>query len=411
MISISKKTFVFVLIACVLFGAMIAAWACAATIFKHQRPALPADYSAPAVATGGSVTLSAEEYGALLYMKNKYDKLEQLEQIIKNTYYEEVSDEELEEGVYRGLFNSLGDVYSQYITADEYGKALYYTAGELDGIGVLMTSDTDRGLVRIKKVYSDSPAEKAGVQAGDFIVSVDGVEYSATQLNELTEHTRGKAGTTVEIVFERDGEEYTAVMTRGHIITETVEYSMLENRIGYIQITSFTKETGNEFRSAFRDLELKRPKGIIIDIRNNGGGIIESGIEVADELLPGCTITTLSNVHGEKEVYTSDADAASVPYVLLVNGNTASTSEILASAIKANEGGALVGTRTYGKGIVQVMSKLDQGDAYRLTILEYVDPAGNKIHGAGVTPDYIVEQTNDPDTDAQLEKAIELLSE
>jgi carboxyl-terminal processing protease len=244
----------------------------------------------------------------------------------------------------------------------------------------------------------------------DIILMVDDVPYTAAEMDEAGAHMRGKPGTKVKLTIFRGGETKDYTITRANIVKHSVRAEMLEDDIAYIRISSFEDNTAEEFQRELRSIEMKGAKGMVIDIRNNGGGIVSAGEKIADLLLPECTIVFLVNNKGERAPTYSGGSATAIPYVILVNEGTASTSEILAAAVKDNNGGKLVGTRTFGKGVVQGVYPLNgSGDAVKLTTHQYLSPNGDVIHKKGIDPDYLVELIADDPRDYQLEKAIELL--
>lgn len=354
----------------------------------------------------GSVSVSYKEYASLEYMNKKYAKLEMLYQTIEKNFYKDVDEDMLETGMYKGLFAGLGDVYSSYMTKEEYEAWKAAALGEFEGIGVTF-SQTDAGNFVILSVIGGSPAAEGGIKAGDVILKVDGKKY--TDLETLGAAIRGTAGSKVVITYQRNKHKNTITLIREKIVTETVSYKLRNDKIGYIKISSFEENTAEDFSTALRDLEVRGAKGLIIDLRNDGGGLVNEGIEIADSLLGKGTITYLQARDGEKQFYYSDADKTELPYVLLVNGGTASTSEIVAAAIKDSKDGLVVGTTTFGKGIVQSTTQLSDGTAIKLTIKQYFSPLGHIIHKIGVKPDYIVKENSKIKGDEQLNKALALL--
>ncbi len=354
----------------------------------------------------GSVQVSVSEYESLKYMNDKYAKLEQLYQTIEESFYKGVDEDALEIGIYKGLFSGLDDVYSAYMTKEEYEAWKASALGEFEGIGITF-SQNDNGEFVILNTITNSPAQKAGLLAGDFILKVDGKEF--TDLEALGTAIRGDAGSKVEVTYQRNNEEFTISLIRAKIVTESVSYELRADSIGYIKISGFEDQTSEDFASALRDLEVKGAKGLIIDLRNNGGGLVDEGIQIADKLMGKGTITYLQDRNGKKEYYESDAQKTTLPFVVLVNDGTASTSEIVAAAIKDSDDGQLIGITTFGKGIVQSTSQLPDGDAIKLTIKQYFSPLGTTIHKIGVTPDYVVEDDSTTQADEQLNKALALL--
>jgi len=358
------------------------------------------------MANVGTVQVPVSEYENLKYMNEKYAKLEQLYQTIEDNFYKDVDTNSLEIGIYKGLFSGLDDVYSAYMTKDEYEAWKASALGEFEGIGITFAQD-DNGEFVILNTITGSPAEKAGLLAGDLILKVDGKEF--TDLETLGTAIRGDAGSKVEVTYQRNSKEFTISLIRAKIVTESVSYELRKDGIGYIKITGFEDQTSEDFASALRDLEVKGAKGLIIDLRNNGGGLVDEGVQIADKLMGKGTITYLQDRNGKKEYYESDAQKTSLPYVVLVNDGTASTSEIVAAAIKDSDDGQLVGITTFGKGIVQSTSQLPDGDAIKLTIKQYFSPLGTTIHKIGVTPDFVIEDNPNIDGDEQLNKALALL--
>lgn len=353
-------------------------------------------------ATGsGTVTISASEYNDLTYMSDKYAKAEKLWNLVQNNYYLELTDEQIEEGLYKGIFESTGDIYSGYMNPEEWQLWQTSATGEFEGVGVTFQQKEDGTYVVINTV-KDSPAEKAGLLPGDQLTKVDGEEY--TDSTEMSMAIRGDKGTTVDLTYIRDGVENTVTLTRTTIHNETVTSEILEDNIGLITISGFEMQTSEDFEAALKEMENKAVKGVIIDLRNNGGGLVDECVAIADMLLDKGTVMYTEDHDGNREYVYCEEGRTNLPYVVLVNENTASSSEILTAAIQDNAGGKIVGTVTFGKGIIQNSAPLDNGTGYKLTILQYFSPNGNKIHEVGVTPDEIVEGEEE-----QLKKAIELL--
>lgn len=354
----------------------------------------------------GSVKIPLSEYEKLQYMNDKYAKLEQLYQTVEANFYQEVDSDALEIGIYKGLFSGLDDVYSSYMTKEEYEAWKASALGEFEGIGITF-SQNDNGEFVIINTVDGSPAQKAGLMAGDFILKVDGKEY--TDLETMGAAIRGEAGSKVEVTYQRNSKEYSVSLIRAKIVTQSVRYELRQDKIGYIKITGFEDKTSEDFTAALRDLEVKGAIGLVIDLRNNGGGLVDEGVQIADELMGKGTITYLQDREGKKEYYESDEQKTALPYVVLVNEGTASTSEIVAAAIKDSDDGLLVGVTTFGKGIVQSTSQLPDGDAIKMTIKQYFSPMGTTIHKIGVKPDYVVEDNPKKDGDEQLNKALALI--
>ena len=346
-------------------------------------------------------------------------KLQTILYIIKNYYYQDVDDQTLIDGVYAGIVESLDDPYSAYYTAEEYEDLMDTLTGNYAGIGALLQKNAETGEVAITKVYADTPAEKAGLQEGDIIVSADGNIATEEDLDVFVQHIRGDEGTDVELVINREGEEMTVTCTRASISTPTVEHQMLDNNVGYIQVSQFTDGTYNDFVAAYEDLEAQGMTSVIFDMRNNGGGLLDSVVDILDYLLPEGTVVYTMDKAGNREDYTSDAATyKSIPMTVLVNGNTASAAEIFTGAIRDFDYGTIIGTQTFGKGIVQSTIPLTDGSAVKLTTQTYYTPSGECIHGTGITPDEVLEyeflggeeDAYSVDLDNQIQKALEVLA-
>jgi len=390
MLALKKKKFFGIIIGSMVLG-MVLAIGLSALFFWRQD----------------TVLLSQSKYDAMAEMAGKYEKTEQLSQLIQQNYYLPVEEGNLMEGVYRGLFLGLKDPYSEYLTAEEYEELMIHTLGEFEGIGVTITAD-ENGNIIVVSTIEGTPADLAGLKTGDIITMVDGDPYTGMELSKAAQAMRGEKGTQVTITYWRAGVMKEETLTRATIIGQSVYSKILENDIGYLRITQFEKNTAVDFEREFRGLQSRDVQGIVIDIRNNGGGIMDSGIAIADLLIGQGTITYLENQKGERTYYNSDSSMVDIPYVLLVNEGTASTSEILAAAVKDNEGGQLVGSRTFGKGVVQSVEQLPDGDAMKLTILQYFSPDGDVIHGKGIQPDISMEDQEETPNDEVLEKALSL---
>lgn len=388
--NMKKSHLVWIIVASLLVGGLVSYGT--TSLFRGQEVH-------PAV--GGEVTLSKEEYEQLQYMNDKYAKAEELWQYVSENYYIDVSDEDLANGMYKGIFAGTGDIYSEYMTKEEYAQWETSMEGEFEGVGVTFEQQESGEYVVISTVKG-SPAEKGGLKPGDILTKVDGEEYETS--TQMSMAIRGESGTDVKITYVRDGKEAEVTLTRAKIVMATVESEIRDDNIGYIKISSFENKTAADFEEALRQMESKAVKGLIIDLRDNGGGLVDQSVKIADMLLGEGTVIYTEDRQGDKETYTSDKDRTSLPYVVLVNENTASASEILAAAIQDNSGGKIVGTVTFGKGIIQVSHQRSDGSGVKLTVMQYFSPKGNKIHGVGVTPDVEVEGE-----EGQLKKAVELL--
>lgn len=336
---------------------------------------------------------------------NRYSTLDELYQNLQENYYDDIDEEALLEGACKGMVEALGDPYSSYMTETEYKNWLNSFQGEYSGIGVTFTQDQSGNFVIIS-VENDSPAASAGMEPGDIIVKVDGKTYDDMDL--LANAIKGKAGTDVKISYKSDDKEKVVTVTREKIVQHSVSSEMLDDETAYINITSFIDNTYDDFKAALDEVESKGAKKLVLDLRDNGGGLLTSCIDVADEFLDEGVVVYVEDREGERDEYSAEDGKTELKTVVLVNENSASAAEILAAALQEN-GFELVGNTTFGKGVIQSTATLRDGSAIKLTIMQYFSPKGNVIHQKGVTPDYEVENSEDGDEDAQLDKALELL--
>ena len=356
---------------------------------------------------GGSVRIPVSEYSALQTIGKEYQDIEKLKAKVMELSLFPVTEDQLMTGMKRGLLSGVGDPYTNYLTKEDYESLMIMTTGQLQGIGVTVTSNNN--FVEIVSTVKESPAHKAGLKSGDLIIKVDGTEYDGSQLQEAAAALRGETGTKVLVTFLRDETVREIEIIRAEIELESVTSKMLDDQIGYIDIKSFESNTGSDFEKELRGLEMKGAKGLIIDLRDNGGGIVESGVEIADLLLDEGIIAYTEDYKKDRTYYKSVHGKTKLPYVILVNQGTASTSEILVAGVKYHKGGPVVGEKTYGKGVIQTVLGVTPKDYMRITIMEYFSPDGNAIHKQGIQPDYTVELTEGDMKDYQLDKALELL--
>ncbi len=346
--------------------------------------------------------------GILPYREyRQYKKLVSLSEKINEDFYKKPDKDMLETGIYKGLFAGLGDVYSAYYTKDEMKQLLEASSGKYVGVGMTVGPDKETGRIRVESTFDKSPAKEAGIQKGDFIVRVDGKSYTYQEMDIAVKNMRGKAGTSVKISLIRGNRQIEKTVVRRQITIQTIESRVLENNLGYISIKSFDEDTADDFRSALKNLEAKNIKGLIVDVRNDGGGLLDVVENIADRLLGKAVIVYTQDNKGNKEyLRSSDKEKVSIPIVVLTNGNSASASEILTGAILDNKAGISVGTTTYGKGLVQQVVPLRDGTGYKLTTAQYFTPNGSYINEKGIKPTIEVKEEKD-----QLPRAISYLKE
>lgn len=344
------------------------------------------------------------------------EKLGVLENTIKQYFWQDVDESTLEEGVYKGLLESLDDPYSVYYTHDELVQLQQQTEGIYYGIGAYISQDNEMGYVRVSKIIKNTPAEASGLQQDDYIYKVDGEDMQGKDSSYVVSKIKGEAGTKVTITVVREGatDPIDIEVERQKIESPTVEYQMLDNDMAYIQITEFDLVTTEQFEEAYKQAQADEMKGLILDLRSNPGGNLSTVCDIARMILPKGLIVYTEDKYGKREEYTCDgANQIKVPLVVLTNGYSASASEILAGAVKDYGIGTLVGTTTYGKGIVQKVINLSDGSAVKLTVSNYFTPNGNNIHKIGIEPDVEVEfdaEQYKNGVDNQLEKAKEVLA-
>lgn len=345
--------------------------------------------------------------------------LQKYKEIIDKYYLGDVDEEKLKEGAIKGYIEGLGDPYTEYISADEMADYLSDTMGNFVGIGIYMVKNTEKGKIQVLAPIKGSPAEKAGIQAGDLILTVDGVDYSADEMTIASNKIKGEEGTTVTIEVLRGTETKKYELKREKVKVNQVEGKVLPNNIGYINFTSFDETTADDFKAKFEEINKQGIKSLIIDLRNNGGGIVDQALQIADYVADKDSVLLYEVDKNNKEtVKKAKTDPIiNMPIIILTNENTASASEILAGALKDLGKAKTVGTTTYGKGVIQQILKLSDGSGLKVTIEEYQTPNRSKIHKIGIAPD---EEVKLPDSvtnvlnvteseDTQLQKAIEML--
>lgn len=366
--------------------------------------------------TGTQEASVANEEPQSVVNEDSMEKLEAIEEVIDEYYYkeEDIDTSAMIDGMYAGVVDALNDPYSVYYTAEEWNQLMQETEGIYYGIGAYLSIDPTTTLARISGVIPGTPAEEAGLRENDIIYMVDGESVQGMELTEIVSRVKGEENTVVHLTIVREGEtDYLEMdVARSKIESPTVTYEMYDNGVGYIRITEFDDVTVNQFTTAMDSIKEADAKGLILDLRSNPGGSLSAVVDIARQMLPKGLIVYTEDKNGKREEYTCDGkQELQIPLVVLVNGNSASASEIMAGAIKDYGIGTLIGTTTFGKGIVQRILPLTDGTALKLTISAYYTPNGNNIHGIGIEPDIACELDNEAyyndGIDNQLEKAKE----
>ena len=327
---------------------------------------------------------------------------------IETKYVNDTDDVKLIDGAIDGMVKSLNDPHSNYLSPKMYKTLMEQTEGSFAGIGVVMGMDNEQK-IHIVGIMENSPGQKAGLQEGDEILAVDGVPITQMAFDEVAAHVRGQAGTDVVLTIMRDNANQDITITRDNIKLKTVGHKMLDNNIGYIQIVSFSEDTANEFNEAYNDLKNQGMKALVLDLRNNPGGLLTTCVEIAKKLVPKGEIVSIVDKQGNKETYSSSLEAPEYPLAVLINKNSASASEILSGAIQDTKAGTIIGNTSYGKGSVQTILPMFEDDAVKLTIAKYYTPSGRSIDGTGITPDIEINLDENATSDTQLNKALEIL--
>ena len=364
--------------------------------------------------TNNPVSVSAKSNN-----KDISNKLNKYREIIDKYYLGEVDESKLEEGAIKGYIEGLDDPYTEYISKEDMDRYMDDTMGNFVGIGIYMIKNTKYDKIQVLSTIKGSPAEKAGIQSGDFIISVDGIEYKADDMTTVSNKIKGEEGTKVTVELLRGTENIKYELTRSKVKVNQVEGKVLSNDIGYIKFTSFDETTAEDFKKQYQELAKKNIKSLIIDLRNNGGGIVDQALEIADYIADKDSVLLYEVDKNSKEtVRKAKTDPIiNMPIVILTNENTASASEILAGALKDLGKAKTVGTTTYGKGVIQQILKLNDGSGLKITIEEYQTPNKNKINKVGIEPDEKVELPDSVESiftikeseDTQLQKAIDML--
>jgi len=377
-------------------------------------PTAISDVANGPVYSGDTVTISIEEYQQLL----KYAELEEIRQVVNEYYYQEPDEEALMDGAAMGMLYGLEDPYTFFYDPEAFAELWEEDEGDYVGIGIQIMADYSTGLCTITRVFTDSPALEVGMLRGDVLTRVEDIDVTATNLQEAVDIMRGEAGKPVSITVLRDGQFIDLVVTRAAVHTTWVNSCMLDEQVGYISLYEFSGDCSPKFSIQMDNLLAQGAKALVIDLRDNPGGWVDDAQRIADFFLPEGTLATLKYRDGTEEVYslTTDGKEVDIPLVVLVNEFSASASEILSGALQDYDRATIVGTQSYGKGVVQyVLPVGSRGAGMQLTVAQYFTAKGNEVHKVGITPDVIAEWPEDDNTmyqlgdlaDAQLKVAYE----
>lgn len=361
-----------------------------------------------------SSILTTETGGSNLTTSLKY-----IESIINKYYLKDVDEQKAIDGAISGYVDSLGDKYTEYITKEEMEEYTKDLMGNYVGIGIYMIENTEKNTIEIYATIKNSPAEEAGLLSGDIILSVDGIEYTGDTMDEASNNIKGEEGTVVKLEILRNQEKMTFEITRRKLPTDPIISEKLDNNIGYIVASNFYEGISNDFKSQYEELKNEGITSLIIDLRNNVGGLVNEALAIADYIVPKDKELLITvDKDGKEKIEKSKEDVlVDMPIVVLVNENTASSSEILVGALKDLGEATIVGTTTYGKGVIQQFISLKDGSGLKITVEEYYTPNRNKIDGTGIEPNEKVElpeTVTNPllvkrEEDTQLQKAIDIL--
>ncbi len=337
-------------------------------------------------------------------------KMNLMEQVIDAYYFGKIDQSKMTDGTYKGLVAGLGDQYSEYYTKDEYKSMLEDNAGKYVGIGALVSKNEKNGIISIQRVFKSSPAEKAGLKRGDIIVKVNGKDVTGEDLSKVVLKIKGEENTKVKLkILDKKKLKYKNVtLVRKTVDVPTVESKMIDkkNKIGYVEISEFDANTVKQFKKNIAKLKKQKVKGIIFDLRYNPGGMYDTVCQILDDILPKGTIVFTKDKYGKRDEVTSNSKSLKLPIVVLQNEGSASASEIFAGAVQDFKAGTIVGTQSYGKGVVQNTYPFSDGSALKLTVKKYFTPSGKNINGKGIAPDVKVDNTGKKDKQLDTGKKI-----
>ncbi len=354
------------------------------------------------------------------FIESVMSKVSVMQAFLDKEYYYEMDYEAAANAMYKGFMAYIGDEYGYYYDEEDFISLTQESTGTYCGIGATVMQDPDTGYIKIVKPFKNGPAFEAGIRTNDYITEIAGEDVSQMDLNNAVAIMKGKAGTSVNVKILRDGKEISFDIVRREIEIETVEYEMLEDKVGYVAVSSFEGKTAEHFSEAVDELIKQDAEGIIVDLRDNGGGLLTAVVDMLDYLLPEGVLVYTEDKDGEKVYERSDTSCVNIPMVVLINGNSASASEVFTGAMQDYEAAIVVGETSFGKGIVQTVRSLGDGTAIKYTTSAYYTPDGRNIHGTGIEPDIEVSLPEDEEAyedgvlkreyDTQLEKAIEVLT-
>ncbi|MBQ2745739.1 MAG: S41 family peptidase [Lachnospiraceae bacterium] len=362
--------------------------------------------------TSGDVEISEE-------MMEIFSKAQYIQEIIDTYYYYDEDMQDLADGIYAGMLQSLGDPYSVYYDEESFNALMESTTGTYCGIGVVVQQDPETMIITVVNPYEGCPGYEAGLQPGDIILGADELDFTNMDINEAVSYIKGEEDTSVVLHIMRGEEKKDITVTRRMIDIPTVSYELVEGNIAHIVIASFDEVTYDQFEEAMEQAEADGCKGYIFDVRDNGGGLYDTVVDMLDDLLPKGKIVYTEDKSGHQETEYSNSDCLEAPMAVLINGNSASASEIFAGAIQDYGVGKIIGTKSFGKGIVQSIMSLGDGTAVKVTISSYFTPNGRNIHGEGISPDMEIQLPQDenayengylkPECDTQLQEAIKYI--
>ncbi len=405
------------LLACGLIVVLLPMLSGCSALLTALKPTATVAPTADATKAGDTVTISKTEYEAL----KRFEKLGYMLDMVEANYYQEFDSQELLTNAARGLLYGLADPYTFYYSPQEYADMWADDEGNYAGVGIQILTSAKTLLCTVSRVFKNSPAEAAGIRKGDLLLYVDDLAVDAYSLQDAVDIMRGKVGEPVSIKVLRGEEQMEFTVYRAEIKVNWVEYMMLEQDIGYIALYDFSGDCRIGFAQAVKDLTDKGAKGLIVDLRDNGGGWVSDAEAIADMFLDAGTLYYLQYRNGEKEYVSSKDGKVDIPLVVLINEHSASSSEVLSGALQDHGRATMVGTQSFGKGVVQyVVPAGNDGSGMQFTAAQYFTPNGNKVHGVGITPDVVVEMPEEDKTkmfdlgdmaDTQLQKAFEVILE